>query len=202
MHYVDLSHTMKNQMPIYPGDKTVEIVSKDCGSDVIGNTLHCSMHNGTHIDAPGHMVPGGKNIADVPVDAFVGSGTLLDVRGKKQISADAISGVTLVANSIVLIYTGYSDMFHSKEYFETYPPFTEDFAQELIKAGVKMVGMDTPSPDYAPFAIHKMLFRHNILIIENLTHLDQLLSKTFEVIALPINIEADGALARVIARIS
>lgn len=201
MRYIDLSHTMKNHMPIYPGDKTVEIMSKDCGSDIIGNTLHCSMHNGTHIDAPGHMVPGGKNIADVPVDTFIGTGILLDVRGKKQISADVISGVPLLAHSIVLIYTGYSEMFHSKEYFETYPPITEDFAQELIKAGVKMVGMDTPSPDYAPFAVHKMLFRHNILIIENLTRLDQLLGKTFEVIALPINIEADGALARVIARI-
>lgn len=202
MRYIDLSHTMKNQMPIYPGDKTVEIMTKDYGCDVVGNTLHCSMHNGTHIDAPGHMVPGGKNIADVPVDTFIGAGTLLDVRGKKQVSADVISGITLLANSIVLIYTGYSDMFHSKEYFETYPSLTEDFAQEFIKAGVKMVGMDTPSPDYAPYGIHKMLFRHDILIIENLTGLDQLVGKTFDVIALPINIEADGALARVIARIS
>jgi len=88
-----------------------------------------------------------------------------------------------------------------KKYFEEYPAFTEEFAQALVEAQVKMVGMDTPSPDYAPYPIHKLLLSNDILIIENLTNLDKLLNKQCEIVALPINTETDGALARVIARV-
>ena len=70
----------------------------------------------------------------------------------------------------------------------------------MITAGVKLVGTDTCSPDYEPFAIHKLLMAHNILIAENLTNLHTLIGSQFEVIALPLSVEADGALARIIAR--
>lgn len=71
-----------------------------------------------------------------------------------------------------------------------------------MKNKVKMIGLDTPSPDKDPFDVHKYLFEHGVLIIENLTRLDQLLDyKSFEVIALPLNIKADSSIARVVARV-
>ena len=64
-----------------------------------------------------------------------------------------------------------------------------------------MVGMDTPSPDHAPYKVHKILLGNEILILENLTNLEQLLNKNFEVIALTPKLEADAAPARVVAKI-
>lgn len=61
--------------------------------------------------------------------------------------------------------------------------------------------MDTPSPDKYPFEIHSLLFRHKIPIIENLANLHLLRGMPrFEIIALPLNIDADSSIARVIAR--
>lgn len=65
-----------------------------------------------------------------------------------------------------------------------------------------MIGLDTPSPDRYPFAVHKHLLEHGVLILENLARLDQLLTATsFEVIALPLNVKADSSIARVVARV-
>ena len=76
----------------------------------------------------------------------------------------------------------------------------DDFVHELINHKVKMVGIDFFSPDKYPFPIHQLLFKNNILIIENLTGLENLVGvKNFEVIALPLKLATDSALARVIA---
>ena len=65
-----------------------------------------------------------------------------------------------------------------------------------------MVCIDSPSPDRRPFEIHKLLLENNVLIAENLTNLDKLMSaNNFEVIALPLKIHADSSPARIIARI-
>ena len=202
MSYIDLSQTLSAGMPVYPGDHPVELTP--CGSDTISNqSLTCSMHTGTHIDTPGHMIPGGKKITDYPVSAFIGPGVFIDVQGLSTIDGDLLNNITLEKNSIVLIYTGFGKRFYAKEYFTEYPAITESFAEALITAHVKMIGLDTPSPDYAPYKIHKLLLKKDILIIENLK-LDQLkkqLPKKFEVIALPLKLDTDGALARVIAHL-
>lgn len=61
-----------------------------------------------------------------------------------------------------------------------------------------------PGPDLdKPWVTHKILLENEILILENLTNLDQLINiKDFEVIALPTKLQADAAPLRVIARIS
>ncbi len=203
MEYIDLSQTLTNGMPTYPGDPSVEIIS--IGSDTIANqALTCSMHTGTHIDTPGHMIPGGKKITDYPISTCIGQGILIDAHGTSPIDKNLLNNISLLKDSIVLIYTGFGERFYEKDYFSNYPALTEAFALELINAQIKMIGIDTPSPDYAPFKIHKLLFKHDILIIENLK-LDQLKKAgptSFEVIALPLKIATDGSLARVIAQIA
>lgn len=65
-----------------------------------------------------------------------------------------------------------------------------------------MVGTDTPSPDKSPYLIHKILLKGDVLIIENLTNLESLLSHSeFEVIALPIRFEAEASPIRVVAKV-
>ena len=73
----------------------------------------------------------------------------------------------------------------------------------LVKQKVKIIGLDWPSPDHHPYPIHEILLKNNILILENLTNLDQLLNETdLEVFAFPLKIEADSSPVRVIARVS
>ena len=65
-----------------------------------------------------------------------------------------------------------------------------------------MVGVDAGSVDTMDdFPIHKILLAAQVLIIENLTNLNQLAGKDFRVYALPVKLDVDGAPARVIAEV-
>lgn len=98
--------------------------------------------------------------------------------------------------------TGWNKKFGQKEYFENFPEITEKLAKDLIVCGVSMVGMDLPSPDKEPCLVHKLLFKNNILILENLTNLAELIDEQFEIFALPAKFHAEAAPARVVARIT
>lgn len=202
MKYIDLTQTFKQTMPVYPGDslpqlKQVCFIGKDSC-----NAFHIKtgMHVGTHMDGPLHMLKNGKKLSTFPPEHFFGKGHLIDAR-KKEISKKLLKNRGIKKGDIVIIMTGFYKNFDKPNYYKNYPAILEDFAHELVKLGVKIVGMDTPSPDYPPFKIHKILLSKNILIIENLTNLKPLLNhKKFNIIALPTKFESDSAPARVIAQ--
>jgi kynurenine formamidase len=65
-----------------------------------------------------------------------------------------------------------------------------------------MAGVDACSVDNQEgFPNHNTLLAGDVLPIENLTNLNGLVGKLFTVYALPLNIDLDGAPARVIARV-
>src|SRR5579871_3720469 len=41
---------------------------------------HMRLHAGTHVDAPSHMVKGGDDIHDLPLDLFIGPAIVADIR--------------------------------------------------------------------------------------------------------------------------
>lgn len=191
-------------MPTYPGDPQPEIertndITKAGYTDYVVKT---NMHVGTHMDAPLHMIENGKKLTEYPANHFVGRGVLLDVRGKMKIDADLLNSVDIQKGDIVLLLTGMDKKYRQSEYFENYPEVSEAFAKELVKRGAKILGLDSCSPDKPQYPTHKILLGADVLIIENLTNLDQLVGrKDFEVIALPVNYDVEAAPARVVARV-
>lgn len=154
------------------------------------------------MDAPLHMFENGKKLSGYPAEKFFGKGHLIDARNQKRISAGLLKEKNISPCEIVIVMTEFSQKFGTDSYYNDYPEIEESFAQRLVELGVKIVGMDTPSPDRQPFNIHKILLKNDILIIENLTNLESLLPyEKFEIIALPAKFEADAAPARVIAKI-
>lgn len=205
MKIIDLTHTFTNNMPVFPGDpkstlEQIAFIEKDTYNDHKLTTL---MHVGTHMDAPLHMIAGGKTINEITPDKFIGKGALIDVRGKDRIDSAVLKNVQIDEGSIVLLYTGFGSKFRTEDYFKDNPYLTEGFANKMVEFKVKMVGMDMLGPDYdKPWATHKILLGNEILILENLTNLNQLIDiKDFEVIALPGKFKSDGAPVRVIAKI-
>ena len=77
------------------------------------------------------------------------------------------------------------------------PVVTKEFAEFLVERKVKMLGLDSASPDRYPFEIHRILFSGGVLIAENLTNLDKLI----DVNIFEVRIKADSSIARVIARV-
>lgn len=205
MRYVDLTHTFVDNMPVFPGDPPTSLVqvtsiAKEGYTD---HKLATVMHVGTHMDAPLHMIEGGTYMSDIPVERFSGPGILLDVRGRKVIESDVISGMTIPKGAIVLLFTGMADIYGTDAYTKTYPKISEAFARAVISSGAKIIGMDILNPDTdESYPIHKLLLSHEVLIIENLTNLESLAGiDGFEVFAFPMKLRSDAAPVRVVARI-
>jgi kynurenine formamidase len=200
---IDLSLPLTDSMPVYPGDEPPHLLKvNDITLDGFNNFhLSTTMHTGTHIDGPMHLTQSEEFLNEIPLEQCIGIGCLLNAAGRTNIPLTTEYELLVRPQSIVLLYTGMSSVFGCKEYFNNYPTISRELAQLFIKRQVKMVCIDSPSPDRHPFDIHKLLLENNVLIAENLTNLDKLLSiNNFQVIALPLKIHADSSPARIIAQ--
>ena len=201
MRVIDLTHPFAEPMPVFPGDPSPRL--RPCG-DLDGAPMFevtTGMHVGTHLDAPLHVFPKGASIADIPVEHFSGPGVLVDARGRPRIDASLLEGLELPARASVTVCTGFSVHFREPSYYADYPEITEGFAQALVHAKARMLALDTPSPDRPPYLIHKILLGAGVLIAENLTNVEALAGAgEFEIIALPMKLQAEAAPARVVAR--
>lgn len=202
MKLIDLTRTFAADTPVLPGDPALEFtqaaqLDKEGYND---HKIHMVMHIGTHMDAPLHMIAGGKKMAEIPADRLVGKGIVVDARGKSAIDEDLLTSILLEEGMVVLVLTGFSEKFGTEEGFNTFPRVTEAFAQKLVEAKVKILGLDTVGPDDPPYPVHKMLLGNDILIIENLTNLESLISvSSFTIWALPAKWETDATPVRVVA---
>ena len=64
---VDLSMRLSDDTPVYPGDPSVriEVTSTFEEAGFFNTRLTLGAHNGTHIDAEGHMIPGGRMLNEI-----------------------------------------------------------------------------------------------------------------------------------------
>lgn len=196
---IDLSVSLNEQTPVYPGDPKTKIVpsgilEKDGYHD---HYLSIGTHVGTHIDAPSHMLQNGKTLDQFPIEHFSGRGVYIDC--KNGFDMEIIKTTDIQGGDIVILHTGKSDIYGHEEYFENYPQIPDDVALYLTEKKVKIVGMDMCSPDHAPFSIHKIFLAKDILIIENLTNLAVLQKKQFVVYAFPLKLAIDASPVRVVA---
>jgi len=199
--FIDLSVLLDEHTPVYPGDPKTAIRSAgELGKDgYCDHYVSVGTHVGTHIDAPAHMLEGGRGLHEFPVERFVGRGVC--VRTGSDMNIESFKDAEIQEGDIVLVHTGMDAQYHDASYFDTYPVLTEEIAEYLIEKKVSAVGLDMCSPDRSPFAVHKLLLGNDILIIENLRNLEALQGKEFIVYAFPIKLALDGAPARVVAEI-
>lgn len=196
---IDLSMPLSEDTPVYPGDPSlhIEVTSTFEEAGFFNTRLTLGAHNGTHIDAEGHMIPGGRMLNEYPLNCFHGRGVLLDARDGSPEFDPRDTGVD--TDCVVLLWTGLSDARHEPDYYSRVPNLTMDLVERLIAAGVKMVGIDAGSIDAEPFEVHKALLSNGVLIAENLVGLSALTSGPFTVWALPLNVGVEASPARVVA---
>jgi kynurenine formamidase len=199
--YIDLTMPLDEKTPVFPGSPKPEIytISTIESKGYNEKKVSFSLHTSTHIDAPRHMLVNGKTLSDFTIDYFIGEAIVLDVSNQKEINVDLTD---IRKNEIVFFYTGRSKYNDQSNYFKDNPVLSEKTAQRLIEKQVKIIGIDSFTPDNEPYLIHKMLFKHDILIVENLVNLERLIGKRFKCYILPFKVkDADGAPCRVIAEV-
>jgi kynurenine formamidase len=201
MPLYDLSLALTAQTPVFPGEKKPWIAP---GAQIAKdgyNTLRYEFgtHFGTHIDAPLHMIAGGKSLSDYPAEKFVGEAIVLEAKGQEEITHD-LTGVK--AGDIVLFHTGNISRLHEPDYFERYPVISPSTAQALVERGVSIVGLDSFTPDGPPYDLHRLFLSHDILIVENLVIPEVLIGQRVQLFIGPLPIAgADGAPCRVLVMV-
>lgn len=197
-------------MPVYPGTRP-PVFKRECTFKEHGfneTDIHMFTHTGTHIDLPLHIIDNGDSTDNVPVDRFIGKGLVCDFAKRadnyKIRVADFDKYTQQINNSdFVIIYTGWSKKWGIDAYFEGFPVLTEEAMRYLATFNIKGIGMDAISPDPVgseTLPVHKIALAKGILIIENLTNIENLIDKDFTFTCFPLKFEkGDGSPIRAVA---
>ena len=207
MTVIDLTHTIREDMPVYPGTEpprlTTACTVSQCGYRE--TLLHMYSHTGTHMDAPAHLFPAGATLDALPPARFAGTALVVPCAGAGAVlHMDLLAPVKDAADraDFLLFHTGWDRLWGQAAYFEGYPVPGEDVVDYLLSSGKKGVGLDTVSVDPVgdgALPIHRRLLGGGLVIVENLTNLAAAGGEPFTFCALPLHYEkADGAPVRAV----
>ena len=191
---IDLSRPLFSGMPVYPGDEALALTEEASGArdGYTAYLLRTGLHAGTHVDAPLHMLPDGAAMAAMPLARFCAPGVLL--RDMQAVPQDEIP-----LGAAVLFETGMDALYGTPAYYRDHPVLSPALCDYLIRRQAALVGLDAPSPDHAPFPIHRRLLAAGIPILENLTGLSALRGRSFTLLALPLPLRAEASPVRAAA---
>ena len=205
MKIIELTHTIRNDMPVYPGTEQPRLTTA-CTIEEVGyreTLLHMYSHTGTHMDAPAHMLPDGATLDSYAPEKLAGAAVVVDCRGEKDISLPLLQRYDLSGVDFVLFCTGWDKKWGTPAYYENFPCLTAEAAAYLAALPLKGVGEDSISLDpcdSTDFPNHITLMKAGFINTENLTGLDALLGRRFTFLTLPLKFEnADGCSCRAIA---
>lgn len=209
MKIIDLTHTIKEDMNVYPGTEQPKLkVANTHEVDQFRETLISMFsHTGTHIDPPFHIFKSGKTLDEYEAESFVGKATVVDCREIKmgeEIPLSLIKNHEKDAGSVefLLFCTGFDKKWGTNDYYGSYPVLSREALEYIIEKKYKGIGFDVIGLDpIGSLVRHRLLFSKSEMInIENLTNLDLCIGKPFTFVCLPLKIkDSDGASARAIA---
>lgn len=208
MRIVDLSHPIHPGTPVYPGAPPVRLqpLATVHEHGFAERLISLTSHTGTHMDAPAHLLAGGRSLDRVPAERFVGRACVLDLTAAgPEVPPRALEAQAgrLAGCTAVLLRTGWDRHWGDPAYLGGFPVLSAASARWLAAHGVTTAGVDAISfdPLDAPsLPIHRLLLGAGVLLVENLTRLACLPPAGFTLCCLPLPLaDADGAPCRAVA---
>lgn len=192
---LDISRIIDREALVYPGDPPLRM-GRICGigpkSPYNLTELAWTTHFLTHIDAPLHFVPNGTPISEIPLARFVGPALVVDVDGPVVLPEHIPAGENL--NGVNLLFkTRNSASWDPKSYDKNHVYVSAEAAQEIVRRGVNLAGIDYLSIDRygdESYPAHRILLGGDVLILEGID-LAGIQDGPYTLIALPLKI-ADG----------
>lgn len=212
MQIFDLTHSIENDMPCFNAPWHNQTSLRQMGKiDKVGRcttNINIGSHCGTHIDAPAHFIKKGRTIDEIELSELMGNVSIFDFSKLKEnecITVDMLKKLKL--SEKVIFYFNWAKYFKTDKFYKNYPYFSDEAGDYIIEQNVKLIGIDTPSPDDSRIKmgsaedskIHKKFLSNNIILIEYLNNLDKIDEFTnWKLIAFPLKLKnCDGSSARV-----
>ncbi len=190
MKIIDITQKIHQDMTIYPGDPRFHSHSSSSfkqGDICEVSELTIGSHCGTHVDAPLHMIPGGKPLSSMPLDCFIGPCRVLTME------ANVITEKMLMDRQIgegerILLRTDPRGEHKPQNGQFNRSVLNLRAAQYLAQKKVKLVGIDAPTVENMELSdgeIHRALLEGGVAILEGLV-LDQAKGENYFLSALPL----------------
>ncbi len=205
--WIDVSVPLRTGMVHWPGDPgaTVEKVQDlDRGDPATLSFLSMGAHTGTHMDAPSHFVRGAPTLDSFAADAGIGPARVVEIRGGRAITLDAVRRLRPEAGERLLFKTSNSVRCWTGDAFvKDFVHLSSPAAKELAARGVRLVGIDYLSVgafEGDGRETHEALLSAGVWIVEGLD-LSRVAAGPVDLVCLPIRLAgADGAPARAFVR--
>ena len=211
MKYFDITVPISRGVPIYEGDPKVSIepAARISDGDAANVSRLCfGAHTGTHVDAPNHFIEGTRRVEDLDLDKLIGPCRVVEIGD--SVTAILPDHLPDLAGIERLLFKTRNSSFWSESGMGFRKDFTyisPETAHELVKGGVKLVGIDYLSVEKfgsTDFTTHITLLEKEIVILEGVD-LSSVPAGDYEIICLPLKYldgEGDGSPARTILRMA
>lgn len=209
MTVIDLTHTIRESMPVYPGTEPPRLeVANTYEKDFFKETkMTMFTHTGTHMDPPAHIFPGRTTLDQFPADQFIGKALVIDCRELKEGDAITMTHLTRYGEKLdqadfLLFNLGWDRYWGTEAYFGNFPCIDMEVLDCILASNYKGIGVDTISIDpMNSLTRHRKLFREkDIVVVENLKDLHKCGIDLFRFSAFPLKLsDCDGSPVRAVA---
>ena len=211
MKVIDLTHTIRPDMPVYPGTETPKFLpANSYEKDGFKETLLTMFtHTGTHMDPPAHLFAGRTTLDRFPPEQFIGRALVIDcgeLAEGESITMDHLRryGDKVEKADFLLFRLGWDKKWGTDAYFGDYPCIDSEVLAHIKAGNYKGIGFDVIGLDpIADFNLtrHKELFRDTEIVnIENLKNLELCGDGLFWFSCFPLKLEdCDGSPIRAVA---
>jgi arylformamidase len=207
MKIYDLSLTISPELPVWPGDPSVQmslLSSMEQGAHVNITQVTMCVHTGTHVDAPRHFLRDGGTIEKLLLEALVGPAVVVHIPDEiNLITAEVLEKANIPQGTErVLFKTRNSGIWQrgEKQFQTNFVAVPVDGAEWLVQRGVKLVGIDylSVSPYKISIPTHHALLKAGVVILEGV-NLAEVEAGEYELYCLPLKLAgSDGAPARAV----
>jgi arylformamidase len=193
--WIDATMEFGHRGGTWPGDAVFEVawtarLGDRGGLGVNLSRITSSPHNGTHADAPYHVLEDGHRSEAFPLEPFIGPCLVVGVPkdAGDLVRPDVAAAILRQKPERVLFRTrtGPPPAAFPRKFTGLHPNLVED----LVRSGVRLIGTDAPSVDRADLQgleAHRTLFRAGAYNLENLD-LSRLEPGPYELYAPPLKV--------------
>lgn len=126
MKVIDLTHTISEDMPVYPGTEKPKLTTantyvKDGFKETL---LQMYSHVQTHIDPPAHIFSNRKTLNQFSPEQFIGKALVVDCRDLKEGQAITIDKINIDKAKLadfLFFNLGWDKHFKDETYFNDFP---------------------------------------------------------------------------------
>jgi kynurenine formamidase len=204
---IDLSHTVEHGMITYkglPAPIICDYLSREAsraryapGTEFQIGKIEMIANTGTYLDSPFHRYAHGCDLSELKLESLADLDcVVVRMTERRGRAIDSLPvDLSLLKDNALLIHTGWDAHWRTDQYFEGHPHLTGKVAEELVDAGVALVGIDSfniDSTDDGTRPVHSALLGAGIPIVEHLCNLGAVPDRGARFFAVPVKVKGMG----------